>query len=393
MKSESVAGVQPSLFQWARTSVGLSIADVATMLKQRPEEIEAWETGKKAPTYAQLEKLAYQIYKRPLAVFFLPVPPEEDFPQREFRTLPDADLQTLQRDTYLLIRRAHAYQLALRELFDGHPSQKRQIWKTISLSASKSVAAQAKTIREQLGIKLEQQSAWKAEDQALKAWRNAIENCGVFVFKAAFKQKDISGFCLMDADLPVVYLNNSTTKTRQIFSLLHELAHLLLNMNGLSKFDAAYIEQLPSSQGKIERFCNAIAAEVLIPAQDFAVQTEQFPANAEQAEEERFAALANRYGVSREVILRRFLDQNRVSQAFYESKAKYWAAQMQKAQKSGRGNYYRNQGAYISDRFAKEVVSRHYRHQISLEQAADLLGIKPKSYAEFEDGILQGTKA
>jgi Zn-dependent peptidase ImmA (M78 family)/transcriptional regulator with XRE-family HTH domain len=390
MKGESVAGVKPELFRWARKSVGLSVIDVADMLKRQPEDVEAWEDGTAAPTYTQLEKLAYQIYKRPLAVFFLPSPPEENLPQLEFRTLPEADLQTLQRDTYLHIRRAHAYQLALRDLFDGRNPAERHIWETISLSTSKSLATQALAIREQLSITLEQQAAWKTDEQALKAWRSAIENCGIFVFKAAFKQKDISGFCLMDAHLPVVYLNNSATKTRQIFSLLHELAHLLLSMNGLSKFDPAYIEQLPPNERKIEQFCNAIAAEVLIPAQDFPVQTGLFPANVERATEDQFAALANRYGVSREAILRRFLDQGRVSQAFYEVKAKYWAAQKKEA---GGGNWYLNQGAYISDRFAKEVVSRHYRHQISLEQAADLLGIKPKSYAGFEERILQGAEA
>lgn len=390
MKTEPVTGIQPEIFRWARKSVGLTVTDVADMLKRQPEEVEAWEDGSAAPTYPQLEKLAYQIYKRPLAVFFLPSPPEENLPQREFRTLPDADLQTLQRDTYLHIRRAHAYQLALRDLFDGHNPAERHIWKVISLSTSKGIAAQAQAIREHLGIALEQQAAWKTDEQALKAWRSAIESCGIFVFKAAFKQKDISGFCLMDAHLPVVYLNNSATKTRQIFSLLHELAHLLLSMNGLSKFDTSYIEQLPRNERKIEQFCNAIAAEVLIPAEDFAGQAARFPANVEQATEDQFAALANRYGVSREAILRRFLDQGRVGQVFYEDKAMFWASQKKEG---GKGNYYLNQGAYISDRFAKEVVSRHYRHQISLEQAADLLGIKPKSYAGFEERILQGAEA
>lgn len=390
MKGESVVGVKPEIFRWARKSVGLAVTDVADMLKRQPEEVEAWEVGTAAPTYPQLEKLAYQIYKRPLAVFFLPSPPEENVPQREFRTLPDADLETLQRDTYLHIRRAHAYQLALRELFDGRNPAERHIWKVISLSPSRDIVGQAQAIREQLGITLEQQTVWKTDEQALKAWRSAIERCGIFVFKAAFKQKDISGFCLMDTHLPVVYLNNSTTKTRQIFSLLHELAHLLLSMNGLSKFDAAYIEQLPRNERKIEQFCNAIAAETLIPAQDFAVQARLFPANVERATEAQFAVLANRYGVSREAILRRFLDQDRVGHAFYEGKAKYWAAQKKKADG---GSWYLNQGAYISDRFAKEVVSRHYRHQISLEQAADLLGIKPKSYAGFEERVLQGAEA
>lgn len=390
MKHDFVTGVEPEILRWARKSVGLTVTDVADMLKRHPEEIEAWEDGRAAPTYPQLEKLAYQIYKRPLAIFFLPSPPEETLPQREFRTLPDADMQTLARDTYLHIRRAHAYQIGLQELFDGHNPADRHIWKAITLSQSQDVASQAAAIRDYLGISLDQQTAWKSDEQALKEWRKTIEGCGVFIFKAAFKQKDISGFCLMDEHLPVIYLNNSTTKTRQIFSLLHELAHLLLSMNGLSKFDTSYIEQLPKREKGIERFCNAIAAEVLIPGTDFATQVKQFPADVESANEGHFSDLAGRYGVSREAILRRFLDMGRVSKTFYESKAKFWAAQKQQG---GGGNWYLNQGAYISDRFAKEVVSRHYRHQISLEHAADLLGIKPKSYAGFEERVLQGAES
>lgn len=390
MKYEPVTGIQPDVFRWARTSIGLSVTEVATMLKRPPEDIEAWEQGRGAPSYPQLEKLAYQIYKRPLAVFFLPAPPEETLPKREFRTLPDADMQTLARDTYLHIRRAHAHQLALRELFDDRNPAERQIGKTVSLSTAAALPSQAQAIRDHLGITLERQTAWKSDEQALKAWRSAIEQGGIFVFKAPFKQKDISGFCLMDEQLPVIYLNNSTTKTRQTFSLLHELAHLLLRINGLSKFDAGYIDQLPNREQEIERFCNAIAAEVLIPSTDFAQQTRPFPANVERVTEAQFADLARRYGVSREAILRRFLDQGRVSPTFYEGRARFWAAQKKTA--SG-GNWYLNQGAYISDRFAREVVRRHYRHQISLEQAADLLGIKPKSYNGFEERILQGAEA
>lgn len=390
MKREPVAGVQPEMFRWARKTVGLSVVEVAHMLKRPPEEIEAWESGEDAPSYPQLEKLAYQIYKRPLAVFFLPAPPEESMPQREFRTLPDADLQSLSRDTYLHIRRAHAYQIALRELFDGHNPVDRCIWKSLSLSLSREIAEQAESIREFLGITLEDQVSWKSDDLALKRWRKSIEDSGVFVFKAAFKQKDISGFCLVDEHLPIVYLNNSTTKTRQIFSLLHELAHLLLSMNGLSKFDTSYIDRLPQTEKRLERFCNAIAAEVLIPASDFAQQENLFPANAEKASEEQFSDLATRYGVSREAVLRRFLDQGRVTAIFYENKAKQWAAQKKEG---GHGNWYRNQGAYLSDRFTKEVIGRRYRHQITLEQAADFLGIKPKSFAGFEEKVLQGAGA
>ncbi|MCU7890273.1 MAG: ImmA/IrrE family metallo-endopeptidase [Candidatus Thiodiazotropha sp. (ex Ustalcina ferruginea)] len=390
MKYEPVSGIQPTVIKWARETVGLSVADVAQILKRPASDIEDWESGQTAPTYPQLEKLAYQVYKRPLAIFFLPAPPEEVLPQREFRTLPDADLQSLSRDTYLHIRRAHAYRLALKEVFENRNPIDRRITSEIFLSHSQSVTEQAKNIRVFLGIDINDQIRWKSVDFALKQWRKVIEDSGVFVFKAAFKQKDISGFCLVDKQLPIIYLNNSTTKTRQIFSLLHELAHLLLSINGLSKFNKDYIDHLPKTNKQIERFCNSISAEVLIPESDFKIQIADLPLNAEHASEEVFSNLANRYGVSREAVLRRLLDQNSVSKVFYERKVKIWNAQ--KKQSSG-GDWYLNQGAYLSNRFMNEVIGRHYRHQITLEHAADLLGIKPKNFAGLEERILKGAGA
>jgi hypothetical protein len=79
-----------------------------------------------------------------------------------------------------------------------------------------------------------------------------------------------------------------------------------------------------------------------------------------------------------------------VSRFHYETKARFWASQKKP---TGGGNWYSNQGAYLSDRFAREIVSRHYRHQITLEQAAEFLGIKPKNYAGFEEHILHGANA
>ncbi len=88
--AEQVTGIQTSVLQWARESQGFSIDEVANRMKRDPAEITAWESGESAPTYVQLETLAYKIYKRPLAVFFLPQPPSEPDPEREFRTLPNS---------------------------------------------------------------------------------------------------------------------------------------------------------------------------------------------------------------------------------------------------------------------------------------------------------------
>ena len=391
MRAEPVVGVQPSVIRWARESMGMSIEDVAHKLKKSSEEVMAWESeGGASPTYSQLENLAYKVFKRPLAVFFLPAPPDEVPPVREFRTLPDTDLQTLHADTYLQVRKAHAYQLTLREIFDGSSPSGRQIWKEAPLEMQLSVEAQALTVRKALGISLEDQLAWKSDELALKRWREAVEAEGIFVFKAPFKQKDISGFCLLDTDLPLIYLNNSTTKTRQIFSLLHELAHLLFNVSGISKFEASYVNRLPTAERRIEQFCNKVAAEILIPSDDFGQQIAGFPSNTESVQDHLYATLASRYGVSREAILRRLLDLDRVSQAFYEQKAKFWASQ----KKAGAGgDWYASQNTYLSERFAREVIGRHYRNQISVEQASEFLGIKAKNFAGLEQRILQGAAA
>ena len=391
MKAEPVVGVQPSVIRWARESMGMSIEDVAHKLKKSSEEVVAWESeGGVSPTYSQLENLAYKVFKRPLAVFFLPAPPDEIPPVREFRTLPDTDLQTLHADTYLQVRKAHAYQLTLKEIFDGSNPSGRQIWKQAPLSMQLSVEAQALTVRKALGISLEDQLAWKSDELALKRWREAVEAQGIFVFKAPFKQKDISGFCLLDTDLPLIYLNNSTTKTRQIFSLLHELAHLLINVSGISKFETSYVNRLPMAERKIEQFCNKVAAEILIPSADFIQQIAGFLGDAELVQDHLYANLANRYGVSREAVLRRLLDMGRVSQAFYEQKAKFWASQ--KKAVAG-GDWYASQNTYLSERFAREVIGRHYRNQISVEQASEFLGIKAKNFSGLEQRILQGAAA
>src|SRR3546814_18114157 len=80
-------------------------------------------------------------------------------------------------------------------------------------------------VRRYLGVSLEQQCAWRDDETALKEWRAALQRVGVFVFQDAFRTDDFSGFCLYDVEFPIIYVNNSSAKTRQIFKYFHEPAH------------------------------------------------------------------------------------------------------------------------------------------------------------------------
>ena len=393
-KAVPLPGVQPALLKWARESAHLSLEEVADKFKKPARLIEEWESGADAPSYAQLEKLAYELYRRPLAIFFLPSPPAEPKPEADFRALPDADLRLLRRETVFLIRRAWAYQASLVELFGDRSPTTEPLWRRIGLDSSKPVAPQAAAVRSALGVPEPGAGEWGAADGdvALKRWRKAIENGGIFVFKDTFKQSEISGFCLEHPELPLVMINNSTTKTRQIFSLLHELAHVLMGRRAISTFDDAPLRQLPPAEQRIERFCNRIAAEILVPARDFAAQAAGLPHNVETLAPDRFTALAHRYCVSREVILRQFRDAGRVSQTFYEQRKREWDGQRDQKANAG-GSFYNTKGAYLSERLLGEVFARYGRRQISIDEAADFIGVKAKQVEEMESRFMQGMAA
>jgi Zn-dependent peptidase ImmA (M78 family) len=268
-------------------------------------------------------------------------------------------------------------------LSDGANPSTRFILRDLPSVAS-SPANAAEQVRRFLGIDLETQHGWRSNRQALAAWRAAVEAAGVFVFKDTFKQRDVSGFSLYDAEFPVIYINNSTSKTRQMFTLFHELGHLLFHTNGVTKRDDSYIRALHGEARDIEMFCNRFAADVLVP--ELALVAEDLsPTDA------NIARLARTFNVSREVILRRLLDRGVVSRPIYEAKAKEWASDYfeAKASEEGGGDYYATQASYLSDTYTRLAFHRYYQGSISIEDLARHLGMKIGNVSSFEQAVLQ----
>jgi len=387
--SDTVSGLNPAILRWARERSGYTVEDLAKRLGKEPSIVRAWEEGEATPTYVQLEALAYTHYKRPLAIFFFPEPPAEAKPAQEFRTLPDFEIENLAPDSLFAIRQADAMQDALKELNEGRNPSTSLIFKTFRATTHQNVRQLALEIRAALGIALEDQFAWRSTREALEIWRRAVEDNGVFVFKRSFKQDDVSGFCLMDEEFPVIYLNNSTSLTRQIFTLFHELAHVLLSVSSITKSSDRYIEALKGEQKAIEIYCNRLAAEVLVPSEDFA----QRPAG-DPHEDEFIEALAKRYRVSREMILRRFLDMDEIDAAHYRKKTALWAREFREKRASGRGgNYYATQASYLGEKYLQLVFSKYYQGKCTLQQLADYLNVKVKSVPGLEEIALRKAMA
>jgi Zn-dependent peptidase ImmA (M78 family)/transcriptional regulator with XRE-family HTH domain len=386
--ARTLSGANPKILKWAREMSGYSLAQVADALKKDPAIIMAWESGKDSPTYVQLEKLAYQLYKRPIALFFFPEPPEENEPSKAFRTLPDFERQALSTDTRYAIRQAKAMQLVLYELIGVKNDSDNIIFKDVRINERNSISAACDKARDYLGITLKDQFEWKDSTEALKKWRDVIQDAGIFVFKRSLKQREVSGFSLIDAEFPVIYLNNSTPHTRQVFSLIHELAHILLGENGITKLDEDYIDRLSGRNKQVEVFCNRFAAEFLIPKQDFLRYS-----NADFYDEAFVEKLANKFKVSREVILRRALDSRLVDSDYYLSKAYFWIGQAESARKSakgGGGDYYATQATYLGSKFINLAFRQYHSGRFSREQLADYLNVKVKNLDRFEPLAIGG---
>jgi Zn-dependent peptidase ImmA (M78 family) len=271
-------------------------------------------------------------FRIPVAVFFFPERPNVPRIEETFRTLPDIEFARLPRRIQFLLRKAKAFQLGLHELTQGRNPAERLITRDVEFTARMSPDTMAARVRDYLGISLDQQTGWHNADEALKEWRQALYRVGIFVFKDAFREESFSGFSLYDEVFPIIYVNNSAAQTRQIFTLFHELGHLLFHTSGIDPLDDQYLERLPDRPRHIGVLCNRFAAQFLVPERAFEAPFAGQPATERTAE-----LLAGRFHVSREFIFRKFLDRDLITREDYGRAARKWAAQKQEG--SG-GNHY-----------------------------------------------------
>ena len=387
----SIVHSNPIILKWAREQSGLKSEEVAQKLRRKKitaQTIIKWESGAAFPSYSQLEDLAYKIYKRPLAVFFFPIPPDESDIKQSFRTLPEF-IEELNPRMRIMLRKARAMQLNVMELSEGEKfkstTKEKKIFAEIQFDTAPAINTLVKKVRKYLGISLEEQKSWSKlnnnlgiSDTALKKWRENVQSHGVFVFKDSFKDSNFSGFCLYDEKFPIIYINNSEAKTRQIFTLFHELAHILFHTSGFDPLDENYFRgQLKGANKKIETICNEFAGAFLVPE-------ESLPKKIELKDIKRWA---DTYSVSQEVFLIRLLKSGKISNANYnkvKSKImKEYQSFKQKAKTKG-GNYYATKETYLGDKYISIAFKRYYQKRISLNQLADFLDVKLKAISHID---------
>ncbi|MCA9802739.1 MAG: ImmA/IrrE family metallo-endopeptidase [Cyanobacteria bacterium HKST-UBA02] len=371
--------VTPAIITWARERSGVTRKEAVKKFK----DVLDWEQGRSYPTYNQIERMA-DAFKVPVAVFFFPEPPDLPPISETFRTLPLSEMERLPSRIRLLLRKAKAMQINLEELTEGRNPSFKLITRDLSFQIDSDISSMAAEVREYIGISIDEQMGWSDDDTALRSWRAALTGVGVFVFKDAFKADDFSGFCLFDDAFPVIYVNNSSTKTRQMFSFFHELGHLLFHTSGIDTLHHQFITRLKSDDQRVEAICNRFASEFLLPENAL-----NQALRGREASEETAEILASQFHVSREVVYRRFLDRGLVSSRQYQKAADRWSQQRQEGKRTG-GDHYWTKLTYLGRDYVSLALSQFYRNRIDENQLADYLDTKPRNLSKLEEYFDRG---
>ncbi len=391
MSKRPKATIKPALLIWARETAGFDLSTAAEKLDVDEERLAAWEAGEDQPSIPQLRKAA-ELYKRPLAVLYLPEPPLTFQPMHDFRRLPDMGLRRFTPELTLEIRAAHQRRELALELFQDADEEPGVFALTASIKDNPETVGSA--IRKALKIDYQLQSRWRDPRVAFIAWRSKIEEAGALVFQASRIEGDeASGFAIWADTLPVMVVNRKDAYPRRVFSLLHELVHLMLRQSGVSDLEAE--GPRPQDDERVEAFCNQVAAATLIP-QDLLLAEPIVAARGAGRHEwsdAEIQSLSLIFSVSREAIVRRLMSFQRATDDFYGRKRRQYAVEFQqlrereKAKNEGKSiprNMPRETVADFGKPFVRRVIENYHQDRISLSEVSGYLGVKVRHVPGIE---------
>ena len=375
--------INRDLISWALARSGRSVESLA----RKFPKLSQWESCDTQPTLKQLEAFAQTTWT-PLGYFFLPEPPQETLPIPDFRTVSD-----------------HPLGNPSPNLLDTlHTMQRRQGWMRdyqldrgceplpfiASAKQGDAPAAIAQKIRQVIGVNAGWASHHGSWSDALRHLRELIEKAGILVSingvvgndnKRKLDVGEFRGFVLADEYAPLIFVNGADAQSAQMFTLAHELAHLWLGESALFNLPV-----LTPSDFSIEQVCNRVAAEFLLPENEFAAY---WPKAIKQAEP--FQALARHFKVSSLAAARRAQDLRLIGRedflSFYRA---YQEDDRRKPTPSSGGNFYSTQNTRVGKRFMRAVALAAKEGRLLYRDAYRLTGLSGTTFDKYAEKLGMG---
>jgi Zn-dependent peptidase ImmA (M78 family)/transcriptional regulator with XRE-family HTH domain len=362
--------LNPGILTWARERAGLEPADLA----HRFPKLDEWESGEARPTLKQLDAFAKAVHC-PIGYLFLPEPPQEALPIPDFRTMGGRGVPRPSPNLLDMVYACQERQGWYREFALTTRLREARFVGSATLDTAPGDAAA--DMADTLSFDLDARAACRTWEEALRLFIVQADRMGVLVMvtgvvlsnnRRSLDPEEFRGFALSDKRAPLVFINGADTKSAQMFTLAHELAHLWLGSSAVSNAGAAPLR----GYRREEVWCNAVAAELLVPLVALRPELRRG-----EALNNALQRLARRFKVSTLVILRRLLDADWLDRATFDAA---WAAERARLRElantgTGGGDFYRTTLSRVSRRFARALVESTLEGQTLYRDAFRMLGV------------------
>ena len=375
--------LQPDVLRWARERAKLQPEELARKMGvKRHERVLEWERDG-VISVAQIDKLAKCTYT-PLGFLYSKEPPDDRLPIADFRPRegappPSPDLL----DTVYLMQRRQGW---MRDELIEDGAEPLDFVGAYGLDSQPRHVASA--MREVLQLPGGWAQAEGTKNDALRRLRSRLDATGVLVCfngvvgnnsRRKLDPNEFQGFALADEYAPLVFVNSADFKAAQMFTLAHELAHLLIAKSGVST-----LEVLQPVSNETEAFCDKAAAEFLIPEKNLRAS---WPHTRQT--DNPHQAIASRFKVSSIVAARRALDLGLIDTeaflSFYKQSANEWLIN-QKGETRG-GSFWNTQKWRIGPRFATAIVRAVKEERTLYREAYNLTGLWGDAFEDIPEKL------
>ncbi|MBL7846383.1 MAG: ImmA/IrrE family metallo-endopeptidase [Cyclobacteriaceae bacterium] len=350
--------INSKILRWAREERGFTTEEICQKIRLNIETYNDWEKNGKDIPFSKLQKLANQ-YKRQIAIFFLPdIPPKTKKP-KDYRNLADT---TLTKDTLFVIRKVNHFRTLSLELEGSTYWTKKYEW----TKEAQTTKEKEQWLRNKLDISIDDQLRYESSSQAYRHWRNSIESkLGILVFQFAMPLNQVQGFCYSDYQPYCIVVNSKHSYQARIFTLFHELGHLVKHQSGICLPDKV------ESNEEVEFGCNEFAGRFLIPENALVPSTEF----------EEIKTFASQLKVSSEVYLRRLLDEGLLNKVRFFSLLKEIKASYKdfKQRKGGFVKPVVKSKAERGETFYNMIFENLSSNKIKYTEASEALGLTIKT--------------
>jgi len=373
--------VNAKVMRWAIERSNLS----PDFLQRKFPKIAQWASEERHPTLRQLQSFA-KTTSTPLGFFFLENPPDIQLPVPYFRTLGDDSLNKPSPDLLDTVRMMQQRQSWMREFLTEQGCER------LSFVRSAKLGEQTRLIAGHIRRTLEFDEEWTSKrstwTEALQDLRDAMEEAGILVIVNSIvgnnthrklNPGEFRGLVLVDEYAPILFVNGADAKAAQMFTIAHELAHVFFGSS--AAFD---LREMSPANDKVEKACNMVAAEFLVPENKL---RQIWPSI--NTSDEPFQVLARRFKVSSLVAARRALDLKLINKSdFLEF---YHAYQRDERRTStnrrGGGDFYANQNLRVGRRFASTVIHAVKEGKLLYTEAYKLTGLYGKTFRRYASSL------